>query len=190
MVCWKVLKGSTSLLFITKGKVCLLNFKRLVMHKRLISLLFLIAILSTFSVNTTLAEEASEHSYAHKHDGAVFLGNTQDGSNNGSSLGVVYHYRFHQNFSIGSFLEYAGGDFEHWVLGVPLNIYPHKGWILQLAPGIEYEDEDNHSEFLVRTGIGYAFKIDDKYAITPEFNIDFVNGDTTFVYGVSLGMGF
>lgn len=57
-----------------------------------------------------------------------------------------------------------------------------------LSPGFEYEHSD--WEFVFRTGIGYEFEIAEIWALTPQLNIDFVDGEEKFVYGISVGKVF
>ncbi len=59
-----------------------------------------------------------------------------------------------------------------------------------MAPGIEIDDEDGDNSFLCRAGAAYEFEIAERCSITPEFNVDFVDGDEVFVYGLSFGYGF
>ncbi len=56
-----------------------------------------------------------------------------------------------------------------------------------LAPGFDYR-QDRH-DFLFRAGVGYEFEID-RWSISPEFNVDFVDGEQVLVYGLSFGYGF
>jgi hypothetical protein len=56
---------------------------------------------------------------------SFFGGNTQDGSENGVSVGLEYEYAMTRYFGVGGLLEYAGGDFDAWVLGVPIFVHPY-----------------------------------------------------------------
>jgi hypothetical protein len=56
-----------------------------------------------------------------------------------------------------------------------------------LAPGLEHRDDEN--EFLFRAGVAYEFEIG-RWSIAPEFNVDFVDGEKAYVYGLSFGWGF
>ena len=59
-----------------------------------------------------------------------------------------------------------------------------------MAPGIEIEDEDGDNNFLLRVGAAYEFEFAERWSLTPEFNVDFVDGDEVFVYGFSFGYEF
>jgi hypothetical protein len=57
-----------------------------------------------------------------------------------------------------------------------------------VAPGVE--DSSKHgTESLVRFGAGYGFKTGG-WMITPQLNVDFVDGEDVWVFGVGFGKGF
>jgi hypothetical protein len=122
----------------------------------------------------------------------LFLGNTYEDSHreseDGFTIGLTYERRFSDLLGLGGFYEYAAGDFNKWSIGVPLFIHPYKGWRFDLAPGLEHGEGEN--EFLFRTGVAYEFELSERCALIPEFNVDFVDGQKAFVFGVSLGIGF
>ncbi len=126
----------------------------------------------------------------HRHGVELFLGNTQDDGKNGFSIGLTYEYRLSELFGIGGLIEHAGEDFREWVLAVPFFLHPYKGWRFLVAPGIEIDDEDGDNNFLFRAGAAYEFEIAERWSITPEFNVDFVDGDEVLVYGLSFGYEF
>ena len=150
---------------------------------------FLVAIPVTIraeEVEQTLHQEAPEH----RHGLELFLGNSHLGGEDGFSVGLTYEYRLSDMFGIGGFAEYAGADFREWVFGLPLFLHPYKGLRFLVAPGIDVETEEGDSEFLLRLGVAYEFEIHEKWSITPEFNVDFVDGDQVLVYGLSYGYAF
>ena len=122
----------------------------------------------------------------------VFLGNTYEDSehedDNGFTVGLTYERRLSDLLGIGGFYEYAADDFDKWSIGAPLFIHPHKGWRFALAPGLEHRHGDN--EFLFRTGVAYEFKLSERWVMIPEFNVDFVDGEEAFVFGISFGFRF
>ena len=140
------------------------------------------------------AEEAGHGSKGevleNRHGIELFLGNTQDDGENGFSVGLSYEYRLNQLFGIGGIVEYAGGDFKKWTLGVPFFLHPYKGWRFLVAPGVSIPDNDDDDEFLFRVGAAYEFEIGEKWANTPEFNVDFVDNSEELVYGLSFGYKF
>lgn len=121
--------------------------------------------------------------------GLFILGNTQDESGNGLSIGLEYEYQWSERLGTGAMVEYAGGDHNAWVTGVPIFLHPHAGWSFWLMPGVEIEEEEN--SFLVRAGGGYDFEIAPKWSLVPEFNIDFIEGgETKFIYGLAIEREF
>jgi hypothetical protein len=133
--------------------------------------------------------EGAEHSF-HRHHMALFIGNTQEGDENGVSFGADYEYRVNQIFGIGGIVEYAGGEFEHWLGLVSMFIHPYGDWRIIMAPGVEFIKGEDEGDFVFRTGIGYQFHFGERYTIAPEFNVDFGEHETLFVYGISIGLGF
>jgi hypothetical protein len=129
--------------------------------------------------------ENAEEVYRHRLE--FFLGNTHDGDDDGFSVGLTYEYRLTEILGAGVFWEYAAGDFDKWAAGLPLFVHPYRGLRFVLAPGLEHEDSEN--EFLLRTGVAYELEFG-RWSITPEFNIDFADGEEAQVYGVSFGYGF
>ena len=158
------------------------------MRRRLKFILPFLALLLTMTPKGAVAEnEHGHHEAAHSHRLELFLGNTHEDSEDGFSVGLAYEYRITEILGTGGLVEYAGGDLDKWLAGVPLFIHPHKGWRFVLAPGLEHKHSEN--EFLFRAGVAYEFEIG-RWSITPEFNVDFVEGEEALVYGLSFGYGF
>ena len=126
------------------------------------------------------------------HRLTLFGGVTQDRSNTsetGATVGLAYSYRFDPLWSIGGLLDYAGGDIDAWIIGVPLKVFPWAGWFLLLAPGLEFGDSE--TSFMTRIGTGYDFELGHEWSLAPEFYVDLnrVEG-TKWVYGLALSRGF
>jgi hypothetical protein len=119
---------------------------------------------------------------------SVFVGNTQNGSENGATIGLGYERRLNSLVGVGAFLERAGGDFGVVAVGVPVILHPHAGWAFKLAPGVEFDDGSR--SLLLRAGLSYDFEVVPRWSIAPEFNADFVDGETELVYGVSVAYEF
>jgi hypothetical protein len=161
-------------------------------------LLLLIACLFTLALASTAgaeeAHESGDHEY-HRHHASLIVGNTFDEhGENGFSVGGDYEYRINNWFGLGVGLEYAGGDFEHVLIGIPLFFHPNEHWRFALAAGTEIhkggEHEEREREAILRTGVGYAFHIGDGYSISPEFNVDFSEHETLYVVGLGFGFGW
>jgi len=157
-----------------------------------LKILFFLLVAAIIVPNEVMAEEEtqSEHSseFEHRHSVAFFMGNTHDGSEDGFSVGLDYEYRLSETNGIGGLIEYASGELDSWVVAAPLFIYPYKGLRLVVALGFEYGHSE--TEFLVRTGIAYEFEMGERWTITPKFNVDFVDSEEKYVYGVAFGYGF
>lgn len=154
------------------------------------SILFCIFVLMALPSSGVCAElESKEHKEKEYRQGIfLFVGKTQDGSENGASIGFEYVYRISPHFSIGGLGEYAGGDFDSWLIGIPFYVRPYAEWFVRLAPGLEFADSETN--FLFRIGLGYEFEVMPRWLLSPEINADFVDGETRLVYGLTLGWGF
>ena len=117
---------------------------------------------------------------------ALFIGITDDRGDDVFSLGLDYEYKFSEVFGIGGLLDHAGGDVRTWVVGVPIFAHPVGGLVVLLAPGIEHQD-DGDNEALVRLGAGWDFELGERFVVTPVVNVNFVDGDKVYVYGVEFG---
>ena len=141
----------------------------------------------------------------HRHHVALFLGATSGILENGHgedphahgesekrntdfSIGVDYEYRILKKLGIGALVDYAPGDLRTTVFAAGAFIRPIGSLLVIAAPGFERHEQNRHALF--RLGFGYEFDVADRFSLTPNFNIDFVNGRQVYVYGISLGTGF
>jgi hypothetical protein len=134
-------------------------------------------------------EEHEKHKESHYHTNhlGLFLGNTHEEGEDEFTIGLDYEYRFSQYFGIGAVLEYVGEDAREGVGMGLLFIHPYKGFRFLAGAGVKPKAEE--TKFIWRLGIGYRFPIGN-WTIAPEFNLDFTEGKTVQVYGVSFGYGF
>ena len=147
---------------------------------------------AVFSSSAGFAQEEghdsghSGHTYE-ENTVAFFVGLAKEGSrDNGLALGIEYEYRLNQAFGVGALAEHTFGDLDAWVLAVPFAF--HSGpWKFYVAPGIE--DGDAGSESLLRLGGEYGFHRGD-WEISPQVDVDFVDGNEIYVIGVTFGRGF
>jgi hypothetical protein len=117
---------------------------------------------------------------------ALFVGITDEGRREAITLGIEYERRMNETFGIGLVVEHAFGDLDFWVYAVPFAYHTGR-WKFFVAPGVE--DGDHGSEALVRIGGEYAFEFSG-WEISPQFDVDFVDGEEVFVLGVAFGKGF
>ena len=138
-------------------------------------------------VQVLSAEEEHKESHYHRNHVGLFLGNTYEEGEDEFTIGLDYEYRFSQYFGIGLLGEYVGEDAREGVGMVLLFIHPYKGFRFVAAAGVKPKAEE--TKFIWRLGIGYRFPIGN-WTIAPEFNLDFTEGRTVEVFGVSFGYGF
>lgn len=108
---------------------------------------------------------------------------TEDGET-APVLSLSYNLRLSEYAGIGVGAEYAFGDIDTWVVGVPVRAFLTERWVLTAMPAAEIHNGD--LEFLFRLGLGYEFE-NEGYSITPELNVDFVDGKTNYVFAVVFG---
>jgi hypothetical protein len=131
--------------------------------------------------------EGSQENAVEKNVIALFAGVTFKGHREDEpALGIEYERRLSESFGIGGILEYTDGEHDFWVYAVPV-AYHNGPWKLYVAPGIE--EKDDKSEPLLRLGVEYGFEVGD-WEISPQFDVDFVNGEQVIILGVTFGWGF
>ena len=145
--------------------------------------LFLLASPATARAEPEGAEHESHgtsHGF-HKNVLGVFAGVTHSGRDNAPTVGIEYSRRFTSRFGVGAVVEYAGGDADLWVAAIPF-IFHAGHWKLYAGPGLE--DGHHGTEALVRLGVEYAFPLSGGWEIAPQANIDIVDGEEVWVFGV------
>ena len=129
--------------------------------------------------------DETSHEY-HPNIIGIFVGGTDEGREQAVTLGVEYERRFNKSFGIGVFAEYIFGDADFWVYGVPFTYHTGQ-WTLYIGPGVE--DGKHGSEFFTRIGGLYSFEVG-SWEISPQVNLDLVDGNDVWVLGVVIGKGF
>ncbi|MEH6593591.1 MAG: hypothetical protein V7746_25210 [Halioglobus sp.] len=148
------------------------------------SLLLLFSVFSSLVLaedrNGTAVEGHGEH--FHKNMAGVVVGITHGGRRkNGPALGLEYERRFNDSFGVGGVIEYTGGDAEVWVAAIPF-AYHTGHWKFYVAPGVE--DGHHGTEELLRLGGEYAFELSSGWEVAPQLNVDFVDCEDVWVFGV------
>jgi hypothetical protein len=136
------------------------------------------------------SDGSSGHDEAHYHKNliGVFTGITHGGRRkNATALGFEYERRLSEKFGLGITAEHTFGDADIWVAVVPF-AYHAGHWKLYVAPGIE--DGHHGKEKLLRLGAEYAFEFSDGWEIAPQINVDFVDSEDVWVFGVVFARGF
>jgi len=154
-------------------------------------------------------DEASHHGHGyHPNEVALFAGVT-DEEDHGSefTLGVDYERRLSQHWGIGGLIDWAGGDLRNTVFAVPVFWHPGGNWKLIGAPGIEYhngrgdvvtphkseghdEVDEDETNFLIRFGVAYDIHLGGSWGLAPALNIDLVDSERVWVYGLDLTYGW
>ena len=148
-----------------------------------------IAAIATWMMLTTPAFADSEEHEFEPNLLAVFVGITsEDRRDNGLAVGLEYERRLSKSFGIGALAERTFGDIDTWVFAAPF-AYHTGPWKFYAGPGFENADETDENEFLVRVGAEYGFEVG-SWEIAPQVDLDFVDSDAVFVFGVTFGKGF
>ena len=150
----------------------------------------------------------SEHHF--KNAFALFLGATNEhGHGTEPTWGLEYGRALTPHWTVGGLLDYAGGGQRNIVIA-PMVVWKPiagGGFVLLAAPGIEYhngrgtvehhfskaetaaEDKDE-TYFVLRLGTAYYFHLGSRFGIGPAVNVDFVDGNEVWVYGVNFEVMF
>ena len=147
----------------------------------------------------------------HKNDLGIFLGLTDEHDHAlEPTLGIVYRHLVGRRVAVGALFDYAGGKLRNSILAASLTWLPFGRLQLTAAPGVEFHrgrgqtvdcgcgatsksegpeqtglfDEDA-TYFVFRLGAGWHFPIGQIYGVSPNINVDFVDGERVWVYGVN-----
>ena len=153
-------------------------------------------------------EHSSHHVRDFKNEVAVFLGGTDEhGHDTELTRGIDYKRRIAERWAVGVFFDYAGGELRNAVLAPMVAFWPGLGNLqLMAAAGVEFHqgrdggghqksgegggtDEDD-TYFLVRLGAGYDIHLGESFGLVPNLNLDFVNNEKVWVYGLAFTYGF
>jgi hypothetical protein len=160
------------------------NFSLNIQPKSLVTLALLTALLLAHAADAD--DHEGSHAY-HKNTAALFVGFAGEGRReNGLALGAEYERRLNADFGIGLLAEHTFGDLDTWVVALPL-AYHSGAWKFYLAPGVE--ERHAGTESLLRVGAEYGFEYGE-WEISPQIDVDFVDGEEIYVIGVTFGHGF
>lgn len=152
-------------------------------------LVLLVLLFGAARVNAE-SDSSQGHGDAHYHKNlvGVFTGITHAGRReNGAALGFEYERRFSEKFGVGAVVEHTFGDADVWIAAIPFAF--HTGhWKLYAAPGVE--DGHHGTEELLRLGAEYAFELSDGWEFAPQLNVDIVDSEDVWVFGVVFAKGF
>jgi len=147
----------------------------------------------------------------HANDFCIFLGATDEhGHDTELTWGIDYRRMVAKRWAVGGLFDYAGGELRNAILAASVTWLPVGRLQLLVAPGIEFhrrrgsssggcgcdgralrDESGGHSQidedatyFVFRLGAGWNFPVGHHYAITPEINLDLVEGERVWVYGL------
>ena len=142
---------------------------------------------------------------------AIFLGASDDDVNpTEPTLGAAYRHRVARRLAVGALFDYAGGDQRNAILAASVTWFPIGRLQLMAAPGVEFhrgqgptvccgcgevpESEDpvqarqideDARYFVFRLRAGWHFPVGQIYGILPNINVDLVDGEKVWVYGIN-----
>lgn len=153
--------------------------------------------LGLLSSGAFASEETGHHDLPHHHlalfAGGGFERDENSHEENGYALGLKYEMQFGEKWGAGLDVEYLGGDSTHrsWATAIPLSYHLNESWRLFAGPGVELDNEKENDKFLMRVGASYEISIHQRWSLSPEFVVDFVEGGAkTYVLGIAVGYGF
>lgn len=158
-----------------------------------------LVVLMAYATTSVRAQEEGGEAIERVNAVAVFLGGTFEPADRGDggsvTLGLSYHRRLSQLFTLGAFGEGAFGETEREaLLGVSALVHVVADLALVVAPLVEFSQErgsgETHTKAGLRAGALYEFSIGEPYLFAPEAYLDFVDGDVMLVIGGSVALEF
>ena len=153
-------------------------------------------------------EHSSHHPRDFRNEVAIFVGGT-DEHGHGTELtwGLDYKRRVAERWAVGVLFDYAGGELRNAVLAPMVAFWPGLGNIqLLAAAGVEFHQgrdgggdqksgegggsDNDATYFLFRLGIGYDIHLGESFGLVPVVNLDFVNNEKVWVYGLAVTYGW
>lgn len=58
------------------------------------------------------------------------------------------------------------------------------------TPSSDGERDEDETHFLFRVGVGYHFHVSDHWGVVPTVNLDVVDSEEVWVYGIALAYGW
>lgn len=178
--------------------------------KRVVPGLVLICTVSLVAAPVGRAQEAegahvevgAQEEARHRHVVSLFAGvaTHTERSETGGAIGLSYAYRVAPKWALGVKAEFVSSRLERdWLLLAALAFEAAEH--LELVVGIGTEEANRREveegeaqqvteiEAVVRLGMAYGFRLNDRMALLPEFNADIGGSRVTYVYGLALSLG-
>lgn len=131
----------------------------------------------------------------------VLLGATSetDPTSTAFTIGLGYLRGLSPLFSVGVAAEFAASNtVREWLLFGLGYVHPVGGLALGTGPGYELTREreeegeviETSNEVVWRFMAAWEFEVGERYTISPEVNLDLVESEVVWVYGVAFGVNF
>jgi hypothetical protein len=133
------------------------------------------------------ADAPQEGGPVRRNHAKLYLGFTSNGGTD-FTLGAEFNRRNRgwQNLAVAGFAELVFAEDVEFLLGATLQYYPGNRLVLEAGPGLAF---NGGSEVLLRLGAGYELE-PLWMTLVPKVHVDFIDGHTTFGYGVAIGRRF
>jgi hypothetical protein len=150
-------------------------------------------------------EGQAQHVRDFKNEAAAFLGWTDEKGHDAEfTWGFDYKRRVADRWAVGGAFDYAGGELRNSVLLGLAFFWPGLGNLQLLAgPGVEFHEgrggdghghggkaDEDETHFLFRLGIAYDIHLGERFGIVPNVNLDLVDGENVWVYGLAFTYGW
>lgn len=160
--------------------------------------------------DSSAAEHHGESGHHFKNAFAFFLGATNEhGHGTEPTWGLEYGRALTPHWTVGGLLDFAGGGQRNIVIApmVVWKPFAGAGFVLLAAPGVEYHNgrgtvehhlskaeaaavDEDETYFVLRLGTAYYFHLGSRFGIGPTVNLDLVEGEEVWVYGVNFEVMF
>ena len=148
-----------------------------------------------------MAQESTEAEREYRNAVELFIGGVTETDESATGLGVGLGYVRHLStmWGLGVSGELSNTDVSRdWVIIIPVYFYPTGGLVLWTGPLIEGSedvpedggDSERSTNLGVRLGTAWEFEVGERFTLSPEVNLDLIDGSVTWVYGLSFGVGF
>jgi hypothetical protein len=162
------------------------------------SIFIITSIILALASQDIFASDDDGHHLPHNHialvAAAAFEEKADGHRERGNVLGLEYIRQVTEHWGWGAAIEMEAFGDHHERLGVlvlPVSYFLNVRWRLLAGPGVEFHERGEREHALLRVGAGYEFKLGERFTLSPEAVVDFVDGGTTvYVLGFSLGYGF
>jgi hypothetical protein len=166
-----------------------------VMQIRRITVCALLLMLGFLGSAAYASDEEQPRPYP-RHHLAFFVGGNYERDDKGHEedgyvLGFVYELQFREKWGIGAAIEELYRSDNHRrarAYAIPVSYHANEKWRFFAGPGLETGHED---KFFVRVGVSREFELNERWAVSPEFLVDFIeSGAQTYALGFSIGYIF